>query len=145
MRARISRDETMMRVAEAFAARGTCNRLYVGAVISRNGRIISTGYNGRPTGMSHCNHTDEEPCRLAVHAEANAIAFAARHGVSVEGSEIHTTHQPCLDCAKLIINSGLVRVRYWQPYRDPAGLNLLKGARIDVGQLYRSMGYTDAG
>ena len=134
---RPTRDSVMMDVAAAFAARGTCNRLYVGCVISRDGRIISTGYNGKPMGMQHCEHHDDEPCRIAVHAEANGIAFAARYGVSVLDAELHVTHQPCLDCAKLIINAGIRRVVFWLPYRDPSGLNLLNGAGLLTNQMRR--------
>jgi dCMP deaminase len=135
---RTSRDETLMQISEVIGNnRGTCQRLHVGAVISRGGRIISTGYNGRPSGMTHCDHKDDEPCRLAVHAEANAIAFAARYGVAVEGAEIHTTHQPCLECAKLIVNAGLARVVFWMPYRDDSGLNLLAALGVATMKLRR--------
>ena len=104
---RPTRDETTMYVAQAIAERGTCCRLRVGAVICRDGRILATGYNGAPAGMPHCEHEkgDDTPCEVTVHAEANAIAFAARHGVRTEGAELHTTHSPCLTCAKLIINA----------------------------------------
>lgn len=125
----------MMDIAFTVARRGTCSRLQVGAIVSRDGRVISTGYNGKPVGMSHCVHTDDEPCRLAVHAEANAVAFAARYGVSCAGAELHVTHQPCLNCAMLVINAGIVRVSYLETYRDPAGLHLLEGAGIDVNRM----------
>lgn len=137
---RPTRDETMMVVAETFGKRSTCDRLHVGAVISRNGRVISTGYNGAPAGIPHCYHPHGElkgGCTQAVHAEANAIAFAARYGVSVEEAELHTTHQPCLNCAMLIVNAGVSRVVFWLPYRLNDGLNLLHSAGITTMKLSR--------
>lgn len=138
---RQSREETMMQIAEAVARRGTCNRLYVGCVIARNSRAITTGYNGRPSHMAHCAHEDELPCLEAVHAEANAIVFAARHGTAIEGAELYSTHQPCLACSQLIINAGIIKVTYWHPYRDDAGLLLLEDAGLEVHQLMRGLGY----
>lgn len=147
-----SRDETLMGVAELWSAHSTCSRLAVGAVISRDGRSLSSGYNGAPKGLPHCNHSvqvcfcasgnplDYEgllrdcpahgACRTAVHAELNAIAFAAKYGMSTDGAELHTTHQPCLNCAMAIINAGIIRVVYLHPYRDRAGTDLLKAAGV---------------
>lgn len=142
---KISRDKTLMGVAQLWSEHATCSRLAVGAVISRDGRSFSTGYNGSPKGMPHCDHStcycDETgliahdcdkhgTCRTAVHAELNAIAFAARHGLATEGAELHSTHQPCLNCAMAIINAGIVRVVFLHPYRDDAGLDLLKAAGV---------------
>lgn len=123
----------MMRMAETVALRSTCDRLNVGCVIARDSRVISTGYNGNVSGQVHCKHMlqnkPDSPCTTAVHAEANAIVFAARHGVAVHENELWTTHQPCLDCAKLIINAGIWRVHFKNPYRLREGLELL----LDVG------------
>lgn len=141
-----------MGVARLWSAHSTCARLAVGAVISRDGRSLSTGYNGAPKGMPHCNHTrctcargpytqdkfhdadcpKHGPCLKAVHAEANALAFAARYGLATEGAEIHTTHAPCLTCAMSIVNAGIVRVVYKTPYRDTSGLELLRSAGLSV-------------
>lgn len=119
--------------AALVAERGTCNRAKVGVVIARDGRILSTGYNGAPSGMPHCHHSlNSDPCTTAVHAEANAIAFAARHGVALEGAELHTTLTPCQPCAQLIINAGIVRVISFQPYRDQSGLKLLRAAGLKL-------------
>lgn len=141
-RMRPTRDEVMMRVAHDFAELGTCDRLQVGAVIHRRGRVISTGYNGVPAGLSHCNHAAEQPvvgeergCQLAVHAEANAIAFAARNGLEIDKCDLTVTHMPCVDCAKLIINAGLVSVVFEHPYRKTEGVELLTRARIRVVNL----------
>ena len=125
-----------MGVARLTAERGTCSRLHVGAVIAANHRIISSGYNGAPAGLAHCSHPLGEEvvtsCKRAVHAEANAIAFAARRTSSTEGGELYVTHQPCIDCAKLIINSGIVSVTWAEPYRLLEGVKLLQEAQIKL-------------
>jgi dCMP deaminase len=122
--------ETMLAAAEVFAARSTCSRLHVGAVLARDGRVLSTGYNGAPSGLPHCEHLDDEPCTVSVHAEANALLFAARHGVATEGAHMYCTHAPCLACAGLIVNAGLTVVAYRHTFRSRAGLDLLLAADI---------------
>lgn len=137
---RPSKIEMMMGIARSVSLRGTCDRLWVGAAISRDSRVISTGYNGNVAGAIHCHHRSEGvdggwgtgPCETAVHAEANAIVFAARHGVAVEGAELWTTHQPCLSCAKLIVNAGIFRVWFEHDYRLREGLELLIESGIEV-------------
>lgn len=151
---RPSRDETLMGVAHLWASHSTCARLAVGAAVSRDGRTFSTGYNGAPAGMPHCDHDRcvcdparvefdnywdpmcprHGACRTAVHAELNALMYAARFGLATEGAEIHTTHQPCLNCAMAIVNAGIIRVVYDFPYRDNGGLDLLKAAGLSVMQ-----------
>lgn len=84
--------------------------------------------------MLHCDHTDSQPCTRAVHAEANGIAWAARNGVALEGSEVHITNLPCPSCTLLIINAGISRVVYDLDYRIRDGLALLREASIDVIQ-----------
>lgn len=130
----------LMMMAEAASGRSTCSRLHVGAVIAKENRAISTGYNGTPAGLPHCEHGDtNDPCLEAVHAEANAIIFAARHGVAVERGELFTTHMPCLACCNLIINAGIRRVVWLHPFRDVSGVELLISARV----LTMKMGYYD--
>ena len=133
---RITREDMLFEMARTVANRSTCDRLHVGAVLSRDGRVISLGYNGAPAGVEHCKHPATEAlgigCTLAVHAEANAIAFAAKHGVATAGAELHVTHMPCLKCAQLIINAGIVRVSYIKAYRDPSGIILLKEGGVNV-------------
>lgn len=151
-----------MLVATAFlwASRSTCSRLHVGAVLHRDGRILVQGYNGAASGLLHCDHECDcgestwipghphdaecksvQPCSRAVHAEANAIAFAARWGISTEGSELVVTHQPCLSCAMLIINAGIKSVIFAEPYRLQDGVEMLKEAGVTVLQtLYRDGG-----
>lgn len=134
--ARPSMDQTLLVMAAQLAQRSTCSRRHVGALIARDGRILSSGYNGAPTGMMHCYHReDERPdqgCKIAVHAEANAIAFAARFGTMVTGATMYTQATPCMACAQLIIQSGIVRVFANEWYRDRSGARLLQDATIDV-------------
>lgn len=122
---RVPREHMLMEMAWAVSGRSTCSRLGVGAVIARDGRVISSGYNGNIVGMNHCYHVLDEQCTTAVHAEANAILFAARYGTATEGAELYTTHEPCHECAKLIINAGISHVVYMTPYRKHEGLELL--------------------
>ena len=132
---RPNREQMLMEVAHVVARRGTCSRLQVGAVVSRNGRILVTGYNGAPAGMPHCKHPDDqEPCHEAVHAEENCIAYAARYGISLEGGEMDTTDSPCYLCSRLIINAGIRKVRYQRLYRVTEGLKLLSAAGVEHWQ-----------
>lgn len=131
MNQRISREELLMKTAFLVAERSTCNRLHVGAVAAIQGRSVVSGYNGAPAGIDHCMHQEDEgECIWATHAEANAIAFAARHGVSLLGSTLFTTHSPCIRCAHLIINAGIEEVYYSISYRDDSGLRLLHNAKL---------------
>lgn len=144
---RPSRDENLMEHAHVVAKRGTCSRLQVGVIVARDGRILVTGYNGAPAGMDHCNHRCDcptrelphdagcafiEPCRASVHAEANAIAYAARWGISLEGSDMYCTDTPCVPCAQLMVNAGLVTVHFVRIYRDLRGLELLEEAGLGL-------------
>ena len=132
---RPSRDEVLMDHARLVSLRATCSRLHVGAVASREGRILVSGYNGAPAGMAHCSHTTDEPCTVTVHAEANVVAYAARWGIRLEGAEIFTTHSPCLTCCKLLVNTGISRVVFAELFREADGLNLLSSAGIEVEQV----------
>lgn len=128
----------LIRIAQIVAERATCGRKSVGAVIAREGRILSTGYNGPAAGMPHCSSdtcTFTQPCVRSIHAEANAIAFAAKNGVSLEGSTLYLTLSPCVSCAQLIANSGIERVVFEHRYRDTAGfLWLIKNSKVAVFQ-----------
>lgn len=118
---------------------------HVGAIIVKDKRIVTTGYNGAPSGVSSCVDRDEcirqtmgiksgtchEIC-YAVHAEQNAIIQAAKLGVSVEGATLYCTHQPCVICAKMIINSGIKKVIYKLGYPDDFSLKLFKEAQVEV-------------
>lgn len=131
---RPSRDEVLMDTARLVARRSTCSRLHVGAVAGKEGRSLVSGYNGAPAGVPHCSHTTDEPCKIAVHAEANVIAYAARWGIQLEGAELFTTHSPCVSCCQLIVNSGVTRVVFGELFREADGLFLLQGAGIVVEQ-----------
>ena len=126
--------DSFIDLAYWYSTHSTCDRRRVGAVISKDRRIISTGYNGAPAGMSHCYHKegDDRPCEKSVHAEANAIAFAAKAGISVEGTVLYTTTIPCYTCSALIINAGIKEVRYAEIYRDERGLDILREAGVEV-------------
>lgn len=125
-------------MAKLVAERGTCERAQVGAVIVRGGRVISMGYNGAPPGMDHCTEVgceldiDISGCQRTVHAEANAIAFAARAGISTEGTEMYCTHAPCYACAKLMLSAGIKACHYNIEYRDGRGLEILKTGGVAI-------------
>lgn len=132
---RPSRDEILIASAFLWSTRGTCNRARVGAVIARNGRILVSGYNGPASGLPHCTHENGEPCQEAVHAEANAIVYAARYGIRLEGTSIYCTHFPCPNCSKLVVNAGITSVFYTTPFRDMAGKKLFDAVNIEQTQL----------
>jgi dCMP deaminase len=137
---RISRDEMLMEMAIIASKRSTCTRKHVGAIIAIDGRPVSVGYAGAPSGLPHCvNHGciagPDGGCIRTQHAEANAIAFAARKGISTEKATIYTTVSPCLACAKLIINAGITEVRFLELYRKMEGLELLDQLGISCEQL----------
>lgn len=137
MNTRPDRDTWLMKAAQLAAERSTCERAPVGAVIAREGRIVVTGYNGAPAGLPHCRGLDltcgQPFCVVATHAEANAIAWAARHGVATDGCDLYCSLSPCVDCARLIINAGIREVMYATEYRLTDGINLLVRAGIGVG------------
>ncbi len=119
---RVSWLEYFMSIADQVATRSTCDRKNVGAVIVRDRVILSTGYNGSLRGAPHCNDVghdmDNGHCVRTVHAEANAVAQAAKNGVNINKSEIYVTASPCLSCFKLIANCGITTIYYKEFYRD---------------------------
>jgi dCMP deaminase len=127
----------LMAIARVVSLRATCSRLRVGAVIAYGGRVISTGYNGSAPGMPHCLDSgcqlDERGhCVRTTHAEANAIAWAARYGLSTDECELYTTSSPCIICAKSIASAGIVSVHYQAEYDESKGLYYLREAGIAV-------------
>ena len=127
---RLGWQEYFMNVAHLISRRATCTRGHIGAVIVRENSILSTGYNGAPSGLPHCNDTNcriyrsihpdgtvEENCVNAIHAEINAIAQAAKHGVSIKDSDIYITASPCIHCLKVLINVGIKTIYYDKPYK----------------------------
>ena len=113
-------------IAKAVSTRATCNRAHVGAVIVKDKTILSTGYNGSPSGCPHCDDDghmmrtigDKQSCVATVHAEANAIAQAAKKGIATEMSTIYCTHNPCFECTKLLINAGIREIIYENYYES---------------------------
>ena len=120
------KDFVFLQMAVDLGGLGTCDRKHVGAIITRQGRCVSWGYNGAPPGLPHCQHLgDVKPCTNATHAEANALAFAARSGISTESGTLYVTVSPCDVCARLLIAAGIERVVYAEEYRDTSGIELL--------------------
>jgi len=141
---RPSWDEYFMKIAHLVAERSTCLRRRVGAIIVKDKRIISTGYNGAPRGVAHCLDTGclreqrgipsgerQELCRGA-HAEQNAIIQAASSGVSMEGATMYSTTAPCSTCAKMIINAGIRRLVLGGRYPDSLGEALIEEAGVET-------------
>jgi len=128
-----------MDIAGRVATRSTCPRRSVGAVIVVNKRILATGYNGAPAGMDHCTAVGclmvDGHCVRTLHAEQNAIIQAAQFGVSTREAEIFVTSSPCLNCAKAIINAGIIRVWYWQGYPDEIAVEFLGAAGVELKKL----------
>ncbi|MCL1797507.1 MAG: cytidine/deoxycytidylate deaminase family protein [Eggerthellaceae bacterium] len=144
---RPSWDEYFMRLTHEVATRTTCLRRGVGAIIVKDRRILATGYNGVPTGISHCSEVGclrqqlgvpsgqrHEICR-GLHAEQNAIIQAARYGIDISGSSIYITTQPCVVCAKMIINAGIGEIVYAESYDDELSLSMLDEAGIKMRYL----------
>lgn len=144
---RKSWDDYFMSIADLVAERSTCMRRHVGAVIVKDKRIVATGYNGAPSGISHCIDAGclreqlkipagerHEICR-GTHAEQNAIIQAATFGANISGSTIYSTHQPCFICTKMLINAHLTRIIYRQEYPDDLAIRMLKEAGIPFVKL----------
>ena len=160
---RISRDEMFTQIVQVVAQRSTCLRFQVGALIVRDGRIISMGYNGPVAGRPECKRVptfeelttnpayqgraaskiihelNNDPllcegpgCTRSLHAETNAIAFAAKAGVSVEGCTLYCSLSPCINCAKVIVNSGIREVKFLKKYRNEEGIRFLQESGISV-------------
>ena len=139
---RPSWDEYFMEITHVVATRSTCLRRQVGAVVVKDKRLLTSGYNGAPQGLAHCLEVGclrerlgvasgerHELCR-GMHAEQNAIVQAALHGVSIAGSTLYCTHQPCSACSKMIINAGIRRIVYEYPYPDELSRDLLAEAGV---------------
>jgi len=145
---RISKDDYFMKIAEVVSERSTCIKRKVGAVLIKDSHILSTGYNGSPSGFMHCTSltclrqnlkSGEKPelCR-GVHAEINCIIQAAMHGTSIKGdTTLYTTHFPCMSCLKLVINAGIKRIVYKEGYNmeNKVKEDLLNESKLSVHQL----------
>ncbi len=137
--ARPSWDQYFLNIADVVATRSTCPRRAVGAVLVRQRQILSTGYNGAPRGLVHCTDAGclmrDGHCVRTSHAEMNAIAQAAYHGVAVSDSTLYCTDKPCLICTKLLINAGIRRIVYRREYEDSVSDGMLAEAGIAVEQI----------
>lgn len=130
-------DEYFMQFARDASARATCDRAFVGAVLVKDKHIVTTAYNGAPSGLPDCNEIGhwmvDNHCVRAVHAEMNAIIQCAIHGVSSVGTTLYCTHSPCVRCAQALINAGIKRAVYEIEYRpDPLVMELYSLAGIEV-------------
>ncbi len=128
-----------MNLAVQAAARSTCPRKAVGAVVVRDKAVLATGYNGSLRGLAHCTDVgclmENGHCVRTVHAEANAILQAARNGIGIEGADIYVTASPCWNCFKLIANAGIRRVYYGDFYRDDRIVTFAREAGIELVDL----------
>lgn len=140
-------DHYFMEIAQVVASRSTCLRRQVGALVVKDTRILSTGYNGAPAGLPHCAQVGclrqqlavpsgqrHELCR-GLHAEQNGIIQAALYGVSIAGATVYSTHQPCVVCAKMIINARLQRVVFCGDYPDDLAMEIFTAAGVTMDRL----------
>jgi dCMP deaminase len=139
---RPSWDEYFMDIARLVSSRSTCMRRQVGAVMVKSKHVLATGYNGTPSGITHCSETGclreqlkvpsgerHELCR-GLHAEQNAIIQAARHGIDINGATLYCTHSPCIICSKMLINAGIEQIVYIHGYPDQMSLDMIGEAGI---------------
>lgn len=141
---RPSWDQYFMDITHLVATRSTCMRRQVGAILVKDRNILATGYNGVPSGISHCESTGclrdrmnvpsgerHELCR-GLHAEQNAIIQAARHGTNIDGSILYCTTMPCIICTKMLINAGITKVVYGEGYADDLAREMISETGIIV-------------
>ncbi|HLH75924.1 MAG TPA: dCMP deaminase family protein [Candidatus Binataceae bacterium] len=146
--ARPTWDQYFMQITRQVAERSTCPRAQVGAVIVRERNILATGYNGAPSGLTHCSEAGcviyesraptgeiEQNCYRSIHAEINAITQAAKNGAAIMGADIYVTHSPCIQCMKVLVNTGIRTVFYEKPYKLATLTWLLDEARIALLQV----------
>jgi len=129
-------DIAYLKMAKEWSELSHCERKKVGALIVKNGMIISDGYNGTPSGYDNCCETENwETHWYTIHAESNAILKCARWGHSCEGATLYLTHSPCKDCSKSVLQSGIKRVVYIEDYKDLEGVNFLINSGIQVEKI----------
>ncbi len=147
---RPSWDQYFIDITHLVATRSTCLRRQVGALLVKERNILSTGYNGTPSGISHCEQVGclrerlkvpsgerHELCR-GLHAEQNAIIQAARHGVNIDGATLYCTTMPCIICTKMLINAGIHRIVFEEGYADELAREMVAEAGIEVDQFLRN-------
>lgn len=145
MNERPSWDHYFLTITRQVAERSTCKRAKVGAVIVREKNILATGYNGAPAGLAHCTEVGcliyesktpsgeiEENCYRTIHAEINAIAQAAKNGVSIRDAAIYVTHTPCIHCMKVLINTGIKQIFYERDYKANTVRELLASTDVVI-------------
>jgi dCMP deaminase len=118
-------DQVFMNIAKEIATLSHCVRFKVGSVIVKDGNIISMGYNGTPSGMENTCEENNVTFPHVIHGEINAIVKAAKNGNAVDGATLYQTLSPCIDCSKVILQSGIKRVVYLELYRNPQGVDFL--------------------
>jgi dCMP deaminase len=129
-------DIVYLKMAREWSDLSHCERKKVGALIVKNGMIISDGYNGTPSGYDNCCETEEWTTHwYVIHGEANAILKCAKHGQSCDGATIYQTHSPCKDCSKLILQSGIKRLVYAEDYKDSDGVDFLRESGLIVEKI----------
>jgi dCMP deaminase len=138
---RLSWDELFMAITKLFSYRSACVKTKQASIIIKDNRIISTGYNGPPSGdincmedggESACGKDSNGSCYLAIHAEQNAIAYAVRNGINVDGATVYCTMTPCISCAKLLVASGIKEFVYLEDYRITEGKEFLERAGVKI-------------
>lgn len=143
-------DQYFIDITHLVATRSTCLRRQVGALLVKDRNILATGYNGTPSGITHCEDVGclrerlkvpsgerHELCR-GLHAEQNAIIQAARHGVNIDGATLYCTTMPCIICTKMLINAGIRRIVFEEGYADELAREMVSEARIEVDQFQRT-------
>ncbi|MBF7115323.1 ComE operon protein 2 [Pediococcus pentosaceus] len=137
---RIDWDQYFMTQATLLSLRSTCTRLSVGAVIVRDRRVIAGGYNGSVSGDVHCIdegcYLVEGHCVRTIHAEMNAVLQCAKFGVATDGAEVYVTDFPCLQCTKMLLQSGIIKINYLRNYHnDQYAVELLKRKNVEIKQI----------
>lgn len=133
---RLRYDKAYLRMAKTWSDLSHCERKKVGAIIVKEGMIISDGYNGTPSGFDNCCETSEgETHWYVLHAEANAILKVAKSNHDCQGATLYLTLSPCKDCSKLVLQAGIVRVVYINAYKDTSGIDFLKEAGVATEQI----------
>lgn len=135
--------EYFMEITVVVSRRATCLRRQVGAILVKDRRILTTGYNGPPAGLPHCDELggclrdrlgvpsgERMEISRALHAEQNALVQAARHGINVKGATLYCTNAPCFTCAKMLVNAGIEEIIYLEEYPDPLARELLAAAGV---------------
>lgn len=138
---RPSMDSIFMTMAQTISLRATCSRLRVGAVLVRDNAVLTMGYNGAPKGMPHCHDVGclmvDDHCKRTVHAERNAIIWAAKRGPTIAGSTLYLTHSPCFDCLTLMVQVGVNRIVFheWYPRIDDRVIAMCQHNSIELFRL----------